>query len=287
VGWISRKHLASGRGRTFFLTSLLIELIDPDFGEQTAHALAHYTSMDLRNPLPPLFPLTTIAGGSNLPRMKLPILTILLLAPALVFGQKFQDVTAKWAPLSLSVKADYPDMGPYVAAHNNSSKGVLAIVTVCRTTDGLGRIVPGLSTMDYAFKFGVIRSQEDRGVMTLEAADPGSSIKQADGAVLFVQFEDGSTWGDAQAGKDMLAERPQKLAFLKHIVETYYESGESAFTTALNNPSPGSAEFKVAACLKGDAEDGKVSTIDLAKKRLAAAQQWQSSGILFMPGPVH
>src|SRR5215472_3879306 len=28
VGWISRKHLGSGRGRTFFLTSLLIELID-------------------------------------------------------------------------------------------------------------------------------------------------------------------------------------------------------------------------------------------------------------------
>ena len=28
VGWISRKHLDSGRGRSFFLTSLLIELID-------------------------------------------------------------------------------------------------------------------------------------------------------------------------------------------------------------------------------------------------------------------
>jgi hypothetical protein len=28
VGWISRKHRASGRGRTFFLTSLLIELIE-------------------------------------------------------------------------------------------------------------------------------------------------------------------------------------------------------------------------------------------------------------------
>jgi hypothetical protein len=36
VGWISRKHLASGRGRTFFLTSLLIELIDPIFSEQKA-----------------------------------------------------------------------------------------------------------------------------------------------------------------------------------------------------------------------------------------------------------
>src|SRR6266536_2050955 len=28
AGWISRKHLPSGRGRSFFLTSLLIELID-------------------------------------------------------------------------------------------------------------------------------------------------------------------------------------------------------------------------------------------------------------------
>jgi hypothetical protein len=38
VGWISRKHFDSGRGGIFFLTSLLIELIDRDFGEQTAQA---------------------------------------------------------------------------------------------------------------------------------------------------------------------------------------------------------------------------------------------------------
>src|SRR4029077_12981017 len=34
VGWISRKPLASGRGRTFFLTSLLIELIEGSTGEK-------------------------------------------------------------------------------------------------------------------------------------------------------------------------------------------------------------------------------------------------------------
>src|ERR1051326_3758503 len=32
VGWISRKHLHSGLSRSFFLTSLLIELIDPPSG---------------------------------------------------------------------------------------------------------------------------------------------------------------------------------------------------------------------------------------------------------------
>ena len=42
VGWISRQILsASGRGRTFFLTSLFIELIDRVCGEQTAKACAN------------------------------------------------------------------------------------------------------------------------------------------------------------------------------------------------------------------------------------------------------
>jgi len=37
VGWISRKNLASGRGGSFFLTSLFIELIDA--GVESAHGL--------------------------------------------------------------------------------------------------------------------------------------------------------------------------------------------------------------------------------------------------------
>jgi len=38
VGWISRKHLVSGRGRSFFLTSLLIELTE--IGSETTRFLA-------------------------------------------------------------------------------------------------------------------------------------------------------------------------------------------------------------------------------------------------------
>jgi len=41
VGWISTKHLDSGQGRTFFLTSLLIELIDTEKGEEKAHTCAN------------------------------------------------------------------------------------------------------------------------------------------------------------------------------------------------------------------------------------------------------
>src|SRR5438477_12085137 len=106
--------------------------------------------------------------------------------------------------------------------------------------------------------------------------DEGVKVTSAVGAVLFVQFDDGTTWGDPTAGKELLAARPQKLAFLKNLVDTYYESGEDTFTALLNEPEPGTPEHMVAASLKSDA---KIATIDLAKKRLAAAQGWRALGI--------
>ena len=134
--------------------------------------------------------------------------------------------------------------------------------------------------MDYAFKSGVLAPQEDRVVMPIDAADPDSTVKQVEGAVLFLQFDDGSTSGDPEAGKEMLAARPQKLAFLTRLVETYNQSGEAAFTAALNDPTLGRPERSVAGCLKGDAEHEKIATIELAKKRFAAALQWRALGIL-------
>jgi len=228
---------------------------------------------------PPTLSVDSPAGWGQASGMKrATLLTILLLAPALAFGQKFQDVTAKGAPVSLLVKADYPDMGPYVAVHNNSSKGILALVAVVRTTDEHGQVVPCFTRQDYAFKLGVIAPKEERGVGPL-APEPRVKIDDAVGAVFFAQFDDGSIWGDPEAGMEMLAARPQKLTFLKHLVETYYESGDAAFAAALNEPKPRSPEYAVAACLKGDADYDKISTIDLAKKRLADAQEWRAFGI--------
>ena len=207
------------------------------------------------------------------------LLTILLLTPGLAFGQKFQDVTTKGAPVSLRVKADYPDMDPYVAVHNSSGKGILAFIALIKSTDEHGQVAPCESRADYIFKFGALASQEERFACPLEASDPAAKIVEAVGAVLFVQFEDGSTWGDPEAGKEMLAERPQKLAFLKHLVEVYDASGEAAFTAALDETKLQRPLRPVAGCLKGDAGYEKVPVIDLARKRLAAAQSWQTAGI--------
>ena len=218
--------------------------------------------------------LTTVLFGSKLRRMKATILPILLLACGLAFGQKFQDVSAKGSPVSIGIKHDYADMGPYAAVRNNYSKVILAMVAVVRTTDEHGRVVPCFSYIDYAFKIGVLAPQEERFACLMDAANEGAKVTSVVGAVLFVQFDDGTTWGDPAAGKELLAARPQKLTFLKNLVETYYESGEDAFATLLNEPKPTTPEHMVAACLKSDAQYEKIATIDLAKKRLAAAQWW-------------
>ena len=206
----------------------------------------------------------------------------------------------KGSPLSLSIGFYPGNPEPCVLAHNNSTKGVLTLVAVVNFKDAARQASPPLTTyQDYAFKFGIIKSHDQRNVApiimshikTLSVEGNASGVQHVvdpvefknmvgDGAVLVAQFEDGTTWGDFGVARRLLDSRPQKLAFLKRLVETYYESGEAAFEAVLHEPNPGrSPKRQVAACLKGDAADEKISTIDLAKKRLADAQGWHASGI--------
>jgi hypothetical protein len=129
------------------------------------------------------------------------------------------------------------------------------------------------------FKGVVLSSKEDRLACPVDAADEGAKVTSVEGAVLFVQFDEGTTWGDAEAGKELLAARPQKLAFLQKLVNTYYEAGDDAFTALLNERLHRSPERTVAACLKGDAKYQRTTAIELAKKWMAAARQWRALGI--------
>ena len=209
----------------------------------------------------------------------LALLLLALLASQLAFGQKFQDVTEKGAPVSLGVKHDLADMGPYAAVRNNSTKGILMMFSVVKTTDDRGRVLPCEGRMDYAFKSGILAPKEERFACPIEPSTPEAKITKTVGAVLFVQFEDGTTWGNPEVAKELLTTRPQKLAFLKRLVEAYYESGQDAFDTVLKEGMLKYPEKPVASCLVGDAQDAGIAPIDLAKKRLAAAQEWRALGI--------
>jgi hypothetical protein len=101
------------------------------------------------------------------------------------------------------------------------------------------------------------------------------TIAKAVGAVLWVQFEDGSTWADAESGKQILSVRSRKLALLQKLVAEYYENGEASFNAILNDRGLDSRIWAVAGGLVGDAKSQRIPTINLAKNRLEAAQKWE------------
>lgn len=63
--------------------------------------------------------------------------------------------------------------------------------------------------------------------------EPGATVVKAVAAVLWVQFEDGSTWGDAESSKQVLSVRSRKLGFLQRLVAEYYDNGETSFNAML------------------------------------------------------
>jgi hypothetical protein len=60
-----------------------------------------------------------------------------------------------------------------------------------------------------------------------------SNDPKFDFRVLFVQFLDGSTFGDPTLGKDVLADRTSTLHGLRELARTYLDDGELKFQTQL------------------------------------------------------
>jgi hypothetical protein len=129
-----------------------------------------------------------------------PTLLALLLASSLAF----QDASTKGSPLSLSIKIDPSDGKPYIHAQSTSTKEVLAVVSVVKFTEETGKVVPLNIGQDYAFKSDPLKFQEERDIAPIFGVERGVKITQAIGTVLFVQFEDESTWGHPETGKPLL-----------------------------------------------------------------------------------
>jgi len=84
--------------------------------------------------------------------------------------------------------------------------------------------------------------------------------------VQFIQFEDGSTWGDYQTKEDVMARRAKNMAVLSHLVDAHDTGGEAGFAAALDEPESRSMAYR----LKYEAAYFKVRVIDLVRKKLGA-----------------
>src|SRR5207248_470714 len=61
--------------------------------------------------------------------------------------------------------------------------------------------------------------------------------------VLYVQFVDGTEWGDRAAGEKLLQSRQESLQFMTRLIAACDKGGETAFMTLLNNTNQNSSDM--------------------------------------------
>ena len=245
-------------------------------------------------------PVDSLAGAEQASglKMKRAILLTVLLASALAFGQKFEvtDLSATDTPVSFSGTAKVSKTGTtcVVTAHNNSPQSLLAVEVTGEVTSPEGLMQSTGLTYDGFFKEAGIPPGEDfdlvgpdffdsihqgptyiNGVLVEPQPPEKDLVCHAEFKAQFVQLEDGSTWGDYQIYKDVMARRAKYMAISSHLVDAYDTGGAAAFAAALDEPESGS----MAPRLKYMATYFKIPLIDLVRKKLAAAQKRQASGI--------
>jgi hypothetical protein len=102
-----------------------------------------------------------------------------------------------------------------------------------------------------------------------QSADLKPTTSEASAQVVFVQFGDGTIFGDVKSGENLLRTRQQALESLAQLDAIYTEQGEQAFIQAAQQPGAGGmlgiAQF--------EEQDGPAATIARIRRMLATAKE--------------
>jgi hypothetical protein len=158
------------------------------------------------------------------------------------------DTSPAGSPLALSGTVIFADDGsqstPYsleirASAQNVSSKSVLLLkVSVEILTNGASAVEPDEYTNDYYFSSDLLAPDS---VVQIPFPNPHygprvrdkDSLFSAKARVEFVQFEDGTTWGDGKRVKEAFRARQLTLYELNVLRDAYSKSGDEGFSIEL------------------------------------------------------
>src|SRR5216684_2155824 len=167
-------------------------------------------------------------------------------------------------PLRYSLKKD-------ISFTNASTKDILLLVTTIDVTRLTKIDLLGTNVTDYFFTLDVFGPNakksweesfgpfaEPQGKTELEPEEPRAVVK-----AVFVQFVDGSTWGEHAAGKDALRDRQLTMKELEVLAGTYRTEGSEQFVAELMKASQ-LAEILYLQRLYADSKDteGMIAKID-------------------------
>lgn len=172
-----------------------------------------------------------------------------------------------------------------ILATNVSGKDIVLLITRLHTIG-----LPGDNTEFGIYDYFFSDVFESNGTREFPTSGPpvleGPTIQRpiglkakATASIIFVQFADGSTWGDAEAAKDALHQRQAAWDKLKALANTLRSRGERQFVAELTQPvEPGSpGEVYVGSVRRAYANGDPSSAIEELNDKLDAADlHWRS-----------
>jgi hypothetical protein len=176
------------------------------------------------------------------------------------------------------------DTACFLTGYNKSSKGIIASsveLTFVRPSGEpaeaqyemdhfFGTPLVSLPQADYPIASGTADCQTGHEVGVERIPQP----PEAHARLLFVQYEDGSYWGDAKVGARLMTQRAETLEFLQSLKNAYTTSGLEGLSVALAiEQKPGTmAWLKVSGLRKIRDASGLSAVADRIDKNLAMAE---------------
>jgi len=184
---------------------------------------------------------------------------LMLLLPMTVAAQRETTIQIASGPsigqpvvLSGSARSTYDSGKPFpytfkttLSAVNVSDKDILLVIMTTNLT-GTGKYdIHDTRVDDYFFTPNVFGRNETKTIDNLVGplSEPEGPVEleplepRAVADVRFVQFFDGSTWGDSASGAGALQDRRSTWNRLKLLIDKYRTGGEQDFVLALRQPS--------------------------------------------------
>jgi len=173
-----------------------------------------------------------------------------------------------------------------VVGHNVSTKNIIALVATIKYAGFRGPGTTMLYRHDFFFKQHGLEAGESFEIPIKRdgGEEPFNIItidSYATAELQFVQFDDGSTWGDKNAAEALFAQRLDTEAYLNRLLAAYKQRGPSAFPSALEQDQPIANTSAFAVCqrlLLIYRQFGAAATADNVKTRLKLAADRRATG---------
>ena len=184
----------------------------------------------------------------------------------------------------------------HASAKNTSKKGIAAWSASLEAAGGSGPQLNLRESHDFFFTGDVLAPSETEGVSDqscpirlvlrsgpngnryAETADAIARPTNASVRVQFVQFTDGSIWGDRDEAAKVQLERRETLDKVKSLQQVYSEQGERAFIAALAEPTALACFERIKTLCRNENPDTSCARKGIAEMLTIATRQRKLEG---------